>query len=215
MDGNVTKPHSSKEHTFGEVPPTGVAFHDTGCVFFFSGEPAMKSKTCFKCLSTLPISDFYKHPEMRDGHLGKCKSCSKQDVAANYNAKHDQYMAYERSPQRVWRRRARVKTSDTGERWRHANMEKKRNYTRKRRAAKKMAAGANYTTKEHIKLRWEMYGNSCWICGKPATVTDHVKPISKGGAHLPCNLRPICQPCNTRKAAMWPVPSIDHFINPF
>lgn len=35
-------------------------------------------KTCFKCGHTLPRSEFYGHPRMGDGLLGKCKSCCKQ-----------------------------------------------------------------------------------------------------------------------------------------
>ena len=38
------------------------------------------SKTCFKCGRTLPITEFYAHPRMGDGHLNKCKDCTKHDV---------------------------------------------------------------------------------------------------------------------------------------
>jgi hypothetical protein len=37
-------------------------------------------KTCFKCGVAKSLDDFYKHPMMADGHLGKCKYCTKLDM---------------------------------------------------------------------------------------------------------------------------------------
>lgn len=53
-------------------------------------------KTCFKCERRKPLTEFYKHPRMADGHLGKCKSCAKADVQQNYRANIDHYREYER-----------------------------------------------------------------------------------------------------------------------
>lgn len=63
-------------------------------------------KRCFKCRVLLPLSEFYKHPMMADGHLGKCKTCAKRDVKENYVARREQYARYERKRNKKPERRA-------------------------------------------------------------------------------------------------------------
>lgn len=63
-------------------------------------------KKCFKCGIEKPLDDFYKHPEMADGHVNKCKECNKNDVQRNYRARKSQYREYDRQRQQRPERRA-------------------------------------------------------------------------------------------------------------
>jgi hypothetical protein len=38
------------------------------------------TKVCFRCEKEQPITEFYKHKAMADGHLNKCKTCTKGDT---------------------------------------------------------------------------------------------------------------------------------------
>lgn len=45
------------------------------------------AKVCYKCHRALPLTEFYRHPQMADGHLGKCRDCTKADSKANWAAR--------------------------------------------------------------------------------------------------------------------------------
>jgi 5-methylcytosine-specific restriction endonuclease McrA len=70
------------------------------------------------------------------------------------------------------------------------------------RALKRAATVVPFTPAQ-LDARMSMFGHRCWMCRGPFQHVDHVKPLSKGGPHMLANLRPACQPCNTRKRAKW------------
>ncbi len=43
-------------------------------------------KTCFKCGVPKDLNEFYRHPATKDGHLGKCKACTRSDSTIHRQA---------------------------------------------------------------------------------------------------------------------------------
>jgi hypothetical protein len=84
-------------------------------------------KQCFKCLSVKPLSCFYKHPQMADGHLNKCKECNRKDVQQNYAKRREQYAKYEFKRNQSAERRAKKREYEKRHRERHPDKAKARN----------------------------------------------------------------------------------------
>ncbi len=53
-------------------------------------------KTCFKCGESKPLTEFYRHKNMADGHLGKCRECTKAYARANRATRADWYRNYDK-----------------------------------------------------------------------------------------------------------------------
>lgn len=94
------------------------------------------SKPCFKCLAVKPLNDFYKHSEMADGHLNKCKECCKKEAISNRLEKIDYYLEYDKGranlPNRVLQReiysqteRGKAVSRKARAKWEDSNLIKK------------------------------------------------------------------------------------------
>jgi hypothetical protein len=115
-------------------------------------------KSCFKCQRTLPIANFYKHPKMGDGHLGKCKECTKKDVRVRYAATRPQRAAYERERNQRRERRA-----------------KRREYSNRQDPVKRAA----WTAVSNAVRDGKLTPQPCEVCGEEAQAhhEDYAKPL--------------------------------------
>lgn len=109
--------------------------------------------------------------------------------------------------QRTWYQRNKAREYAKHKAWRKAHDFLFKFHQRNFHALKRGAVHIPFTV-DQLRQRLSMWGNCCWLCRKPCRAIDHVKPISKGGAHALCNLRPICGSCNSKKRNTWPFPPL-------
>ena len=121
-------------------------------------------KVCFKCGVEKPINEFYKHPQMADGHLGKCKECAKLDAKIRRVNNLESVREYDKNRSRTekFKNRSRIHQNN----WRAKNKEK---YV------------AHYLLHNAVRDKRIVRPDKCEICGKDCVPhghhADHAKPL--------------------------------------
>lgn len=132
-------------------------------------------KQCFRCLRTLEIEAFYRHPMMADGRLGKCKDCAKADVRANRKARLNYYRGYDLTR---WRESPERRAAIFGRAraWAERFPEK----TRARNAVANALRDGRLIRPKH-----------CECCGLALRLQGHHDDYSR-----PLEVRWLCKPCH-------------------
>ncbi len=112
-------------------------------------------KTCFKCGVGKPRTEFYRHPQMGDGLLGKCKPCAMLDVRKRREVNHDYYVEFDRKRGATPERKAKTIASFKAASKRHP--ERKRANTK---VANAIRAG-------------KIVRQPCWVCGGEKVEAHH------------------------------------------
>ena len=115
------------------------------------------SKACFKCGETQPLTEFYKHKDMADGRLNKCKSCTKKDATDYRDANLEKVRKYDRA------RGNRAKPGAL-KKWRHA--------------------GGNLRLRAHSKVaravrNGDIIPKPCEVCGETEGIHAHHDDYTK------------------------------------
>ena len=133
------------------------------------------SKVCFKCNIEKPLDEFYKHSQMLDGHVNKCKSCNLNDVHEHRLKNIDKIREYDRerakNPERA------KKAAEVSERWRKADKRRTQCHNAVTRAIRKGVLTAE----------------NCCKCGAEKTYAHHES------YDRPLDVQWYCQPCHKQR----------------
>lgn len=132
----------------------------------------MKEKKCFKCFEVKPLSYFYKHAQMGDGHLNKCKSCTKKDSNKRRNAKIQECREYDRKrnslPHRVKLRNDLYEKNKNTDEYKKKHYDSNRKYLKNNPEKTKSKRAVQYAISSG-KLKKE----SCRVCGNIKVEAHH------------------------------------------
>jgi hypothetical protein len=112
-------------------------------------------KSCFKCHVEKPLTEFYRHAQMGDGHLNKCKDCTKTDTKRNYRVTVPERQAYERVRNQEPARKAARLQYQTNRRAKHPEKHQAHNAVRN-------------AIKSGLLVR-----RPCEVCQSPASEAHH------------------------------------------
>jgi len=139
------------------------------------GYDMIRSKECFKCKAVKPLTEFYKHSEMLDGHVNKCKECNKVDVTTNRNNKLEYFREYDRMRSK---RPERIKNAlEQTKKWR---TEDKRRVACHNAVARAIKAG-------------KLVPEPCVRCQSEKSLAHH-EDYDK-----PLDVMWLCQPCHSQR----------------
>lgn len=132
------------------------------------------SKACFKCNTVKPFTEFYKHQNMADGHLNKCKICTKRDAMAHRENNLERIRQYDRNRAKD---KARIRAAAEVTRlWREAD---------RRRSAAHSAVSRAIRSGTLVR-------QPCVMCGDVKSVGHH-EDYDK-----PLEVVWLCQACHVR-----------------
>ena len=145
-------------------------------------------KVCRECKTEKPLSDFYKHPRMADGHLNKCAECVKSRVTKHREANLEKFQAYDRMRSKKPHRLQAVKDYAKTE----AGKLTKKKAMSAYYARYPMKYAAHIITRNSVRDGKLIPELSCSCCGSTEKIEGHHDDYTK-----PLEVRWLCEKCHT------------------
>ncbi len=134
----------------------------------------MTTKTCFKCLTVKPLCEFYKHSAMGDGHLNKCKECTKADVKQHRANNLSKVRAYDRMRNSLPHRAAERAKYQKTDKYFEIHRSSVKRWVEKHPERKKATNAVNNAVRDG-----RLKKHPCWVCGEKAVAhhPDYERPL--------------------------------------
>ena len=119
-----------------------------------------QKKSCFKCGEEKPLAEYYRHKQMADGHLNKCKACTKSDAAKHRGENLERIRAYDRA-------RGSRQTNEYQREWRRKNPEKYKAHRLVNKHLENPGACSECDSTYHIEAHHDDYSKPLdvrWLC---------------------------------------------------
>lgn len=141
------------------------------------------SKVCFKCDARLPLSEFYKHPKMADGHLNKCKNCTKLESTKHRNENIEKIREYDR--ERAKEEKRKKSSFIISKKWREKDPRRNSAHNAVKRAIKNgvlIKEPCKFCQAEKTVAHHENYDHKLsviWLC-QPCHKSRHKEMAAEG-----------------------------------
>lgn len=158
-------------------------------------QPATLTKTCTRCDTTKPHTEFTKNRTRRDGHDSRCRDCKHAGARAYREANRDKIATADASYYAANKTSINAKRKPYLAHYHASNPHVKWAHKYRKRAEKYgLPIVCDNFTRDDVIAYWGT--DRCLYCDGPFQQIDHLIPVIDGGTHTLPNVGPCCKPCN-------------------